>query len=69
MQFLRQPVEFVLNEAIYLVSPRRGISGFRVAILRNLVSVIEVVIQILAGIDAGLDQLSFVFVQNFGLCA
>ena len=41
--FLRQPVEFILNESLNLGFPRHGISVFRVAIFRTLVSLIEVV--------------------------
>ena len=61
--FLRQQVEFILNEVLDLFFPCCGISVFRVAILCDLVSLIEVVTQILAGIDTGLDQLGFVSVQ------
>ena len=60
--FLRQPVEFVLEESLNLGFPRRGISVLRVTILRTLVSLIEVITYVFAGIDTGLDQLGFVFV-------
>jgi len=41
--FLRQPIEFVLNESLDLGFPRRGIGVLRVTIFRTLVSLIEVV--------------------------
>ena len=67
IQFLRQQLTFVLSEFLDLFSPRLGVGGFRVPILRALVPVIEVVTQILAGIDARLDQLGPILVQPSSL--
>lgn len=53
----------MLNEFLDFVSPRHGVSGFRVPNVCKLVSRIEVVTEILAGIYARLDQLSFLLVR------
>ena len=61
--FLRQQPALVLNKFIDFLSPRCSVGGFRVLILLAIVSFIEVVTQILAGVQARLDQLSLVLVQ------
>ena len=61
--FLREQVKLVLDESLDLVLPRHRISSFCIPILRDPVSPIEVVTQILTGIDTRLDQLGFLFVQ------
>ena len=57
-----QRIEFAVNKHFDLVCPCHGVSGFRVHIPRSLVSLVEVVTQILAGIDARLYQLGVVLV-------
>lgn len=54
-QLLRQRVEFVRNEFLDVIFPCHDVSGFRIPILRAFVSRIEVVTQVLAGVDARLD--------------
>jgi len=66
-QFLRQRVKFVRDELLDIVFPCRDVSGFRISILRPFVSSIEVVTQVLAGIDTRLDQLGPVLVQPSSL--
>ena len=65
--FTRQQLALVLYELLDLGCPRCGIDGFRVPILRALVTCIKVVTQILAGVDARLDQLGSVLVQPSSL--
>jgi len=55
------------SEFLDIVFPCRYVSGFRVPILRPFVSGIEVVTQVLAGIDARLNQLGPVLVQPSSL--
>lgn len=63
VQLPRQRVEPVPNELLDLASPCHSVSGFRISILRQFVSFVEMIAQVTVGIRACLDQISLVLVH------